>query len=496
MLVPMELVKSKLDHLRGNLIDSVLGVSIAIGVLSQVFTFIRDYPNHVTVFTWVRAGYLGILFLIFLRRRSLSADLKLTMVVSLSFLLFSLSIYNLGIYSALKLFFVFGPVITIFILPRNFAIGLLMVFSVIYVHFSWRLISGTQAYIIVPSDLETNIFQWMGEFSSSLIFTISIIIFIRRFRSELTSSISELEWKNMQLEQNRSEIMDFNTNLEQVIDQKTVDLRKAVDDLAAQNFELDIINNGIKVYNEDLAAATAQLKMVRERQVISDKLSSLGLLTAGVCHEIKNPINHLHGSVKILENHLRMNGATAEHFKLLDIIRTGTDRIKTITDSLNQFDHVSDQAEGMVDLVVVVQNCRKILGHLVTPGIAFDFNPSCAAAEIPVSSDLLHQVILNVMQNALEAIEDKGIVNVNLILAENRAMIEIADNGCGIPEGIRPLVTDPFFTTKATGSHTGLGLYHVQKLMSSAGGKLFIDSRPAHGTIVRLVFYTKVVVLK
>lgn len=484
----MDAPKSKLDELRASFIDTMLAVAVIIGVFATFFTILRDYPDYINSFTYARIGFLLLFSLIFFFRKKFSGNQKIPLLIFAVALQFYLSVQNLGFFSTMKLFIILGPVVMVFILPRTASIIMAGLFSVIYFYSSWNLMTGIKKYNNPPSILLTDIYHWSTELGSTVICVVTIIIMITRFRSELSSSISEITRKNEKLKTSRKEIDEFNSNLEKLIDEKTIDVKNAVDDLATQNRDLKSLNSGIQKYNQEISEATAKLNLIQERVVMSDKMASLGLLTAGVCHEIKNPLNHIHGSSLILEKFLKSEPSPPDQIKLFDALNTGVKRIKTIIESLNQFDHTSSQSGAWVNPATVIKNCRSILEHLFNPGIEYEFETNSEMAEIQISSDLLHQVVLNILQNAVESLPEKGNIHVALLTSDQKVIIEISDNGKGIPDEIRSQVTDPFFSTKPTEMHTGLGLYHVQKLMNDIGGKLIIESEVNRGTIVRLIF--------
>ena len=486
----MDAPKSKLDILRASFIDTMLAVAMILGVFATFFTILRDYPDYINLLTFARVGFLLIFVLLFFSKKKFSENQKLIVLILSWVLYFWLAVTSLGFFSTMKWLIILGPVVMVFLLPRIASVIMAGLLSIVFFYSSWNLMAGFKKYLIPPSILLTDIYHWSTDLGTSLICVITIIILITRFKSELNSSISEISQQNEKLKTSQKEIDEFNSNLEKLIDDQTSDLKKAVDDLAKQNQDLKILNSGIQKYNQEISEATARLKLVQERVVISDKMASLGLLTAGICHEIKNPLNHIHGSSLILENFLKSESAPAptDQVKLINALNTGVNRIKAIIDSLNQFDYTSSRSGEWVNLVTVVKNCRSILEHLFNSEIDYEFKTNSVSAEIQISSDLLHQVVLNILQNAVESLPEKGKIHVALLASDDRAIIEISDNGTGIPEELKGQITDPFFSTKSTELHTGLGLYHVQKLMNDVEGKLIIDSEINRGTIVRLIF--------
>lgn len=486
----MNLIKQKLDSLREGYVDTVIAVTAITGVTSFTFGFIRDYGIFLGIGYLFRLVILISLIGVYLFRKSISADLKSIIVVICLTILFITSITGLGFYSPMKLFIVFGAISVTFILPKKWSLLWVVVLGSAYALSAAALIHGVWPYKLEPEYLVTNMPHWLADLSFTLMSGATVIFIISSFRRKLSETSSELDGQNSQLEKNRNEILRFNSGQEKLISESTQDLAVLVEEYAARNRELKAMNLSVQQQNEKLTAATDRMKFVRGKLVLSDRLTSLGLLTAGVCHEIRNPLNHIQASVTLLEQHFRKSGRFSDSGKLLDILKNGVLRIKTITDSLNQFDHVSYNTEEYADLVVVVENCQRILRHLFHERIIFRFKHPHKRIRVKLSADVLHQVVLNILRNALESLSEAGEVSVEILVSTERVIVEIMDNGSGIPADSLPLVTEPFFSTKPTDQHTGLGLFHVQKIMSELGGKLTIESDPDEGTIVRVVFIT------
>lgn len=486
----MDLIKQKLDDLREGYIDMVIAVTALTGITSFTFAFIRDYGISVGFGYLVRIFILGCIIGVYLFRKSLSSNSKSIIVVIALTAFFVTSITGLGFFSPMKLFIVFGAISLTFVLPGKWAVLWVIILTCAYAVSAATLIHDLRPYRLEPEYLVTNMSHWLADLSFTLMSGITVIYIVNSFRIKLSETSSELDGQNSRLENYRSEMLSYNSDQEKLIAESTQDLAVLVEEYAARNRELKAINVSAQQQNEKLSAATDKMKLVRGKLVLSDRLTSLGLLTAGVCHEIRNPLNHIQASVTLLEQHFRKSGGFSDSGKLLEILKNGVVRIKAITDSLNQFDHVSYDAEEYADLVLVVQNCRRILSHLFNERVAFRFIHPHQHIRLKLSADVLHQIVLNILRNALESLPGSGEVSVEILVSADRVIVEIIDNGEGIPPENLPLVTEPFFSTKPTDQHTGLGLFHVQKILSDLGGRLTIESDPGEGTVVRAVFTT------
>lgn len=218
---------------------------------------------------------------------------------------------------------------------------------------------------------------------------------------------------------------------------------------------------------------------------------------AGVlAHEIKNPLSGIRGAAQLLEP-----GLSDEDRALTQLICSETDRIRMLVDRMEVFGDERPLAKEAVNIHDVLNHVRRIAEHGFGRDVRYveDYDPSLP----PVlgNRDKLVQVFLNLLKNAAEAIGNnhetgriilqtafRPGVRLSLPGSDTRVslplMIQIEDNGCGIPEHLKPHLFDPFVTTKATGS--GLGLALVAKIIADHGGIIECDSEPRR-TIFRVL---------
>jgi PAS domain S-box-containing protein len=254
------------------------------------------------------------------------------------------------------------------------------------------------------------------------------------------------------------------------------------------------------------------LKRAQSQLVQQEKLASLGLLVAGVAHEINNPLAFVINNLAVLERDLgdvlrllqlyesadgQPDSAEAiRRFRdradidytlanlpdLLKRTREGLRRIQRIVSDLRAFGRVDEGELIEVDLNAGIESTVTIaLGHAKKKGVSIetDLAPlprvSCYAAKI-------NQVILNLLTNAIDACDSGGHVVVRTRPEAGGVRIEVADNGCGIPAAVRDRIFDPFFTTKPVGQGTGLGLSITYGIIQDHGGTIEVESEPGQGT--------------
>jgi two-component system NtrC family sensor kinase len=227
----------------------------------------------------------------------------------------------------------------------------------------------------------------------------------------------------------------------------------------------------------------AEKKLLEEEAIMSEKLVALGRMTAGVAHEVNNPLAGLLNCIDTLRKHPD-NKELVDRY--LPIIDQGLHRIKDIVHNLlvglkdNEYDEVEgiDQVDKLRDLMIAEIGDRDIQ----------------VVWENQVDKDLripgkLEQIVYNLLKNAVEILPDGGTVKFKMYLHGSYLNIEVNDDGPGIPSKIRNQLFDPFFTTKHNG--TGLGLWVVYRLTQNLEGIIEVESEEGQGTTFYVGIPTK-----
>ncbi len=246
----------------------------------------------------------------------------------------------------------------------------------------------------------------------------------------------------------------------------------------------------VQVQNKELKLALQHLKNTQSQLVESDKMASLGVLTAGVAHEINNPLNFIQGGYIGLENHFNgKNPLILDDIQLmLKGIKTGVDRATLIVRSLNQFSRDNDTYDEECDIHVILGDCIAILHSQCADRI--EVITVYANEKLIVKGNVgkLHQVFLNLIGNAIHSIENEGTVRLTTKLSSGKVNVEISDNGSGISEENLEKITEPFFTTKDPGKGTGLGLSISYTILKAHNATMVFDSEVGRGTRVVVAF--------
>ncbi|WP_075589789.1 sensor histidine kinase [Labilibacter marinus] len=237
--------------------------------------------------------------------------------------------------------------------------------------------------------------------------------------------------------------------------------------------------------NEELEKTLNKLAEVKGKAVQSEKMASIGMLAAGVAHEINNPINFIHSGVSGFENHLNDNNilVSDESKYYIKVIKEGVSRVVKIVSSLNQFSRTNDSFDEQCDIHEIIDNCLLMLNNLSKEKV--DIIKNYHATDIlKGNSGKLHQAFLNILSNAVHAIPEKGKIEITTLQNDGKLEVHITDNGVGIEEHIKNRIMEPFFTTKDPGQGTGLGLSLTNQFISEHKGSLSFSSQMNQGTTV------------
>jgi signal transduction histidine kinase len=232
--------------------------------------------------------------------------------------------------------------------------------------------------------------------------------------------------------------------------------------------------------NKELADANSRLQATQAQLVQSEKLAAVGQLTAGIVHDVKNPL----AVIKGLAEELREEPGLVEPVReQLTVIRDNAARANTIVSDLLKFARQSKPEMKPLDMRESVEAAVRLTEYLARKGnvkVIVDL-PSRAAVGV-YDPQQIEQVLINLIQNAIQAMPGGGMLRVNLSLAAGAMAIAIADTGIGIPPENLTRVFDPFFTTKPEGEGTGLGLSVSYGIVSRHGGKIGVESKVGQGT--------------
>jgi signal transduction histidine kinase len=232
--------------------------------------------------------------------------------------------------------------------------------------------------------------------------------------------------------------------------------------------------------NKELADANSRLQATQAQLVQSEKLAAVGQLTAGIVHDVKNPLAVIKGLAEELREEPELAQPVREQ---LTVIRDNAARANTIVTDLLKFARQSSPEMKQLDMRESVEAAVRLTEYLARKGnvkVIVDL-PSRAAVGV-YDPQQIEQVLINLIQNAIQAMPGGGTLRVNLSLAAGVMAIAIADTGIGIPPENLTRIFDPFFTTKPEGEGTGLGLSVSYGIVTRHGGKIGVESKVGQGT--------------
>lgn len=270
----------------------------------------------------------------------------------------------------------------------------------------------------------------------------------------------------------------------------------------------------------ELQETVKNLEKTKRQLLQSEKMASLGQLAAGVAHEINNPVGFISSNMEVLRDYMSDFDAVFESIKkdfchgndssaqaltkliddadigylltdtkeLLQANLEGLTRVKDIVNGLKTFSHGGDGKLTLMSIVGCVDSALKVAWNQ----LKYDYQVENAVTEplpqIKGNTGQLQQVFVNLFVNAAQAMETGGKLTVTAFSDAQYLTVKVADTGCGMDEKTRNQLFTPFFTTKAVGEGTGLGLSVSYSILESHNVKVEVDSTPGKGTTFTLGF--------
>ena len=315
---------------------------------------------------------------------------------------------------------------------------------------------------------------------------------------------------NRDLAQRSDELERLNIELEERVAKRTEELAEANRSLEKHNIDLTASRDQIRKAHEELKKTHEELRQAQSRLVQSEKMASLGNLAAGMAHEINTPIGAVNSAADTSKRAIGRVIQSIKESRSLedlnadqkfrdslnfiksnnDVITLASKRIAKIVKSLRSFARL-DEADFMdADIHEGIDSTLTLLHHTTEDRIEI-VKEYGDIPKISCRPSQLNQVFMNLLKNAAESIQDKGIIHIKTSVEDNKVIIRISDDGLGIGEENLNRVFDPGFTTKGVGVGTGLGLSISYNIIHDHLGEIEVKSEEGKGSTFSIILPIK-----
>ncbi len=242
--------------------------------------------------------------------------------------------------------------------------------------------------------------------------------------------------------------------------------------------ELDTVDENFILFCERLKRSRKELLKARNQAHLSEKMASLGILTAGIAHEVNNPLGGMLNCVKSMRENPGDDELVSRYLPLLD---KGMRQIEGIMRQLLNFGRTEPLQTRLIDVSNLFGECMELLSYRLR-NIALETEIEVVKNH-QLDAEALKQIIINIGLNAIQAMPDGGILTIGCREKEDELILTFKDTGTGISEEDMLHIFDPFFTTKDVGEGTGLGLAVTYSLVQRMMGEITVDSKEGEGTV-------------
>jgi signal transduction histidine kinase len=251
--------------------------------------------------------------------------------------------------------------------------------------------------------------------------------------------------------------------------------------LRKSNDEIGLLSESFNEMSRKMAKDIDQLKHLNEQLIRTEKLAAMGTLSAGVAHEVNNPLASISSLIQMMESQDDLDSETKEKLKL---IRNQIHRISQVTKDMMDFARVRPAAKSEVDINEIIESSLRLASFDKSfQKLTIEQSLDKSIPRVFIDSDQFQQVFLNLFLNARDAMPNGGKLSIQTKQNEQYVEIEIKDSGVGIDQKDIKKIFDPFYTTKSTGQGTGLGLAVCYGIITAHDGQIEVSTKVDGGTL-------------
>ncbi len=250
--------------------------------------------------------------------------------------------------------------------------------------------------------------------------------------------------------------------------------------------EIGDLSRALNVMRASIRRHQDELVHARSLQAHQEKMQALGLMTANIAHEVGNPLSAAAVSLDIALHQLKAGNAPAVETQLQHVSEE-LRRTEGIIRNILEFGRPSRTSHEMIALDAVIESSMQLVGLARNARhVQLQYRPGAAVAAIPGSEDMLRQVLVNLLLNAIDASPEASLVTIATSSADGCVMLDVADRGSGIEPQDVEAIFSPMFSTKQKGEGTGLGLSISRDLIRQMNGDLVLHSNGPDGCVFRI----------